>query len=100
MHVHLLDRHLFLVLLGHHSLEFRCQRGFEQVHFDEVEHHGPVLPFEGPEGLVGDAMVNVVERIRGDSSIAFKALLHDSNRSGDLGEQLVCGFVRLHGQVC
>jgi hypothetical protein len=63
VHVHLLDRHLFLILLCHHSSEFRCQCSLEQVHLEEVEHHGCVLLFESPEGLIGDAMVNVVVQI-------------------------------------
>ncbi len=41
---------------------------------------------ESPESLVGDAVVDVVERIRGDGSVVFEALLDDPDHPGDLGE--------------
>jgi len=98
-HVHLFDRHGFQILLCYDCSEFRHQYGLEQIHFEEVEHHGRVLPFECPESLVGDAVVDVVVRIRGDGSVVHKAFFNDSDRPGDSGKQLICHLVRLHGQV-
>ncbi len=86
MHIHFLDCHLLLVLLCHHSSEFRCQGHFEQVHFEKAEHHGRVLPFESPEGLIGDTVVNVVERIRGDGPMILEALFDDPDCPDDPNE--------------
>jgi len=81
-HVHLINHHGFWVLL---RSEFRCQSGLEQVHLEEVEHHGSLLPLEGPESLVGNSVIDIVVWIWGEGSVLQETFFDDSDRPGDSG---------------
>ena len=76
--VHPLDGDGFLLLLCHHRSELRRESRFEQVHFEEVDPHGIILPQKSPEGCIGDPSVDVVVWVRDFGVVLVEALPDDS----------------------
>ncbi len=77
--VHLFYCHGLLILLSNNRPEFWGECSLEQVHFEEVEHHGGVLPLECPERIVGVVQVILVSSSF-VISIGFMAKLDNPSR--------------------
>ncbi len=75
--VHPFDGDGFLLLLCHHRSELRHESRFEQVHLEEVDPHGIILPQKSPEGCIGDPSVDVVVWVRNFGVVLIEALPND-----------------------
>ncbi len=91
--VHPFDGDGFLLLLRHHRSELRHESRFKQVHLEEVDPHGIILPQKSPEGCIGDPSVNVVMWVWNFGVILIEALMDDSGSPGDAGEQFICCLI-------
>ncbi len=97
--VHPLNGDGLLFLLCHHQSEFWCECCFKQVYLEKVDPHRIILSQEPPEWVVGNSSIDVIVWVQNFGVAVIEAFPDDSGSPGDAGEQLVCCFVWLHGQV-
>ncbi len=71
----------------------------QQVHLEEVDPHGIILPQKSPEGCIGDPSIDVVVRVWNFGIVLIETLPDDSGSPGDAGEQFIGCLIGLHGKV-